>query len=326
MRVWKISIRASEATGQTLVVFHSKAEGRAEPRQGRGDWVTPHRAERPDTGPNMDEQAAAHPVVLISRRSVRQAVAALSRAESSMDLALLVAEVMDDGTMNRLGETRSSSSAAGEAIADTLSGISLAESREQTGRAGGAPVGAWIERLAGHTYWVGPDAFFQVNTPAAELMLAEVREHLPQKIDLLLDAHAGVGTFALAFAGRSKRVIGFELDSSAISSARWTAQVSKITNVEFRQGRAENLVRALNQADQPDIVLLDPPRSGCHPNLLRELERRNVPRIIYVSCDPSTLARDIKLLSASYTLTSARLVDLFPQTYHLETVAVLSKK
>jgi len=326
MRVWKVSIRASEATGQTLVVFHSKAEGRAEPRRGRGEWVRSHRAERPDAGPNMDEQTAAHPVVLLSRRNVRNEIAALSRAESSAGLALLVAEVMDDGTINRLGETRSSSSAASEAMADSLSGVSLAESRVQTGRAGGAPVGAWIERLAGRTYWVGPDAFFQVNTPAAELLLAEVREHMPQKIDLLLDAHAGVGTFALAFAGRSRRVIGFELDSTAITSAKWTAQVSNVTNLDFRQGRAENLVRTLNQADQPDVVLLDPPRSGCHPDLLREIERRNIPLIVYVSCDPSTLARDIKLLSGSYALTSARLIDLFPQTYHLETVAVLRKK
>jgi tRNA/tmRNA/rRNA uracil-C5-methylase (TrmA/RlmC/RlmD family) len=274
----------------------------------------------------MEEQTLAHPVVLMSRRNVRQAIAALSRAESSTPPALLVAEVMDDGTVNRLGETRSSSSAAGEAIADTLAGVSLAESRGQTSRAGGAPVGAWIERLAGRTYWVGPDAFFQVNTPAAELLLAEVREHLPQRTGLLLDAHAGVGTFALAFDNRAKRVIGFELDSAAVSSARWTAQVSNITTVEFRQGKAENLVRALGQPEQPDVVLLDPPRSGCHPNLLREIERRNIPLIIYVSCDPSTLARDIKLLSGSYQLTSARLIDLFPQTYHLETVAVLHRK
>ncbi len=142
----------------------------------------------------------------------------------------------------------------------------------------------------------------------------------------MLDAHAGAGTFALAFAKRAKHVIGFEVDSNAVSSARWNAQVGDVANVEFRQGKAEALIRTLSLAEQPDIVLLDPPRSGCHPALLAEIERRKIPQVIYVSCDPSTLARDIKLLSTSYKVDSARLVDMFPQTYHLETVAVMSIK
>jgi 23S rRNA (uracil1939-C5)-methyltransferase len=238
---------------------------------------------------------------------------------------LLVVEVMDDGTVNRLGETRSSSSAASEAVADTLLGVSLAGSVERTTGVGRAPLGAWIERLGGRTYWVAPDAFFQANTPAAELLLAEVGEHVPKKLGTLLDAHAGVGTFALAFANRAKRMIGFEVDGSAVSSARWTAHATNVTNVDFRQGRTEALIRALPEGDTPDVVILDPPRSGCHPNLLQEIARRKIGQIVYVSCDPSTLARDIKLLSGSYSLTSARLVDMFPQTYHVETVAVLGK-
>jgi len=327
MRVWNVAIRSSETTGQTLVVLHSRAEGRAEARRGRSESIARHSStERPDIGPNIGERPEAHAVVLLARRGVRNAIAALSRSESGKELALMVVEVMDDGTINRLGETRSSSSAASDAIADTLLDVSLAESAGRATRANGAPIGAWIERLAGRTYWVGPDAFFQVNTPAAELLLAEVREHLPQRTALLLDAYAGVGTFALAFAKRAKHVIGFEVDSSAVSSARWNAQVGDIANVEFRQGKAEALIRGLKQAEQPDVVLLDPPRSGCHPALLAEIERRNIQQIIYVSCDTSTLARDIKLLSTSYRLDSARVVDMFPQTYHIETVAAMSRK
>jgi 23S rRNA (uracil1939-C5)-methyltransferase len=327
MRVWKISIRSSESTGHTVVVLHSRAGGQAEPRPGRAKRPVRQRANsRPDDGPNMDEQPEANPVILLSRRSVRQAIAALSRTAVSERLPLLMVEVMDDGTINRLGETRSSSSAGNDAIADTLLGVSLARSEGQTTGAGGPPLGAWIERLAGRTFWVGPEAFFQSNTLAAELLVAEVGEHLPKKMGTLLDAHAGVGTFALAFANRAARVIGFEMDTNAVSSAKWNAHAANIHNTDFRQGRAEALMRTMTQGDRPDVVILDPPRSGCHPNLLTEIARYETPTIIYVSCDPSTLARDIKLLSGSYTLTSARLVDMFPQTYHLETVAVLKRK
>src|SRR5262249_23931147 len=102
--------------------------------------------------------------------------------------------------------------------------------------------------------------------------------------------------------------------------------VSNVQNVEFRQGRAETLLTRLRRDEQPDLILLDPPRSGCHPDLLTEIARRQIPRVIYVSCDPSTLARDIKLLAPNYSLTSARVVDMFPQTFHLETVAVLDRQ
>ena len=119
----------------------------------------------------------------------------------------------------------------------------------------------------------------------------------------------------------------------------------KILIVEDEPVIAENIAMYLNNYDftvsaiayddeeaisqlknnTPDAVILDPPRSGCHPNLIQEIARRKIGQIVYVSCDPSTLARDIKLLSGSYSLTSARLVDMFPQTYHVETVAVLRK-
>jgi 23S rRNA (uracil1939-C5)-methyltransferase len=88
---------------------------------------------------------------------------------------------------------------------------------------------------------------------------------------------------------------------------------------------AKNGTEALEIArkQKPDLILLDPPRSGCHPDLLGEIARRHIPRIVYVSCDPSTLARDIKALAGTYRLSAARVVDMFPQTFHLETVAVL---
>jgi 23S rRNA (uracil1939-C5)-methyltransferase len=141
---------------------------------------------------------------------------------------------------------------------------------------------------------------------------------------MIVDAHAGVGTFGLALSGRATRVLAFEPHGGALASGRWTASLSNISNVEFRQGRAETLLQRLRRDEQPDLILLDPPRAGCHPDLLSEIQRRRIPKIVYVSCDPSTLARDIKALSANYALTSARVVDMFPQTFHLESVAVLA--
>lgn len=322
MQVWKVTIRASEATGQAVVVFHSRAGGYSEPRWDRGlrRGIV--------VGQDVQEgQPDARQVVILSRREIRRSIAALSRVDSVDDgkesLALLAVEVMDDGTVNRLGETHSSSSAASEAMAETLSGVALGESAAHELRESGPPLGAWLERLGNLTYWVGPGSFFQVNTGAAELLLAEVGEHIPPKLDILVDAYAGVGTFALAFAGRAKRVIGFEIEGNAVHSARWTAHGNNIGNADFRQGKAEALMRTLSANETPDLVILDPPRAGCHPNLLAELIKRRIPRLIYVSCDPSTLARDIKALAGAYSLTSARMVDMFPQTYHLETVAVL---
>jgi 23S rRNA (uracil1939-C5)-methyltransferase len=142
-------------------------------------------------------------------------------------------------------------------------------------------------------------------------------------MDTLIDAHAGVGTFALAFASRAKHIVAFEPHAAAVQSGRWTASSSHISNVEFQKGTAETLLPKLAPDLKPQAIILDPPRNGCHPSLLTEIARRKIPRLIYVSCDPSTLARDIKLLAAAYKLTSARVVDIFPQTYHLETIAVL---
>jgi 23S rRNA (uracil1939-C5)-methyltransferase len=195
----------------------------------------------------------------------------------------------------------------------------------RTAQEGGPPLGAWVERLAGRHYWVAPDAFFQANTPVAERIVAEVEEHIGGRKGAMVDAHAGVGTFAVMMAQRAAQVYAFETDSAAVHSARWNASAHNLRNISVQQGRAEQLLPRLAWSVKLDLALLDPPRAGCHPALLKELANREVPRIVYVSCDPSTLARDIKALSQSYRLVSARMFDMFPQTYHLETVAVLDR-
>jgi 23S rRNA (uracil1939-C5)-methyltransferase len=180
-----------------------------------------------------------------------------------------------------------------------------------------------VERLAGRHYWIAPDAFFQANTPVADRMVAEVVEHIGAGKGAMVDAHAGVGAFSVVMAQQVAHVYAFETDSAAVHSARWNAAAHNLPTVSVQQGRAEHLMPRLAWSVKLDLALLDPPRAGCHPALLAELGNREVPRIIYVSCDPSTLARDIKVLAPKYRLVSARVFDMFPQTYHIETVAVL---
>ncbi|MDQ5824695.1 MAG: class I SAM-dependent RNA methyltransferase [Chloroflexota bacterium] len=329
MRVWKIVVRHSEATGQTVVIFHTRPGGTVspQPKRGRQGRAQVQQQERPDEGPNMDENLQASPVFPMRRRDVKRALPQLAASDGRDEqLALTVVEVMDDGTINLLGVTREAASETAEAVAETLTGAYIGDRGEGSDMGRTAPpLGAWLERLGGRNYWVAPEAFFQVNTGGAEAMLAEVLAGLPSRMELLVDAHAGVGTFALAPAGQADKVVGYEIAGPSVASARWTAQVGSISNAEFRQGPSERLFAAMPDAMRPDAVVLDPPRSGCAPSLLREVIRREVPRLVYVSCEPGTLARDIKVLSSHYALTSTRVIDMFPQTYHIESVSVLER-
>ncbi|MDQ3929683.1 MAG: class I SAM-dependent RNA methyltransferase [Chloroflexota bacterium] len=327
MRVWKIVVRHSEVTGQTVVIFHTRPGGTVTPQPLRGRHGRGQVQDRPDEGPNMDENLEASPVFPMRRRDVKRALPQLAALQDTAEqLALTLVEVMDDGTVNLLGETREAASETAEAVAETLTGAYIGDRGEGSdiGRTA-PPLGAWLERLGGRSYWVAPDAFFQVNTGGAEAMLGEVLSALPSHVGLLVDAHAGVGTFALALAGQADKVVGFEIAGPSVASARWTAQVGSMSNAEFRQGPSERLFAALPDSVRPDAVVLDPPRSGCAPSLLREVMRREVPRIVYVSCEPGTLARDIKVLSSHYVLTSTRVIDMFPHTYHIESVSVLER-
>ncbi|MDQ3928408.1 MAG: hypothetical protein M3328_04580, partial [Chloroflexota bacterium] len=327
MRVWKIVVRHSEATGQTVVVFHTRPGGSGGQEPRRRNQRPRQEQDRPDHGPNMDENLEASPHFLLRRRDVKRALPQLARIDGEeKQAALTLVEVMDDGTVNLLGETGEAASETADAVADTLTGAYVGDRGQGSDMGRTAPpLGAWLERLGGRNYWIAPEAFFQANTGGAEAMLSEVVAGLPSRIGLLVDAHAGVGAFALALADRAERVVGYEVVGPSMASARWNAHVGSVSNAEFRQGRSEQLFAALPEASRPDVVVLDPPRSGCAPSLLREILRREVPHIAYVSCDPSTLARDIKVLSAAYRLVSTRVIDMFPQTYHIESVSALQR-
>lgn len=182
------------------------------------------------------------------------------------------------------------------------------------------------EEFANLSFQIRPETFFQVNTEMAERLLACVVTELDlQGDEVVLDAYSGVGTLTLPLAKAAKQVIGLELQPEAVQQAAVNAALNQLTNVTFRQGTVESLLPELDF--QPDIVVLDPPRKGCASGAIAALRTLQPQRIVYMSCNPATLARDLKLLCADglYTLGRVQPADLFPQTAHVECVAFLTR-
>lgn len=177
------------------------------------------------------------------------------------------------------------------------------------------------ERMRDRRLRIASPSFAQVNTPQAELLADLVRERLRLSgAELLVDAYAGVGTFAALLADSARHVIAIEESSAAVNDA--AVNIEGIANLEFVCSRTEDYLDSL--AEPPDAVILDPPRVGCHPGTLDALIRRKPRRTVYVSCDPDTLARDLALLvGGGFAVTSVEPMDMFPQTYHTECVATL---
>lgn len=189
------------------------------------------------------------------------------------------------------------------------------------------------EHLRGETFRIRPSSFFQTNTAQAEKMaqmvlaglLLDAQSARPgsgQSVTVI-DAYCGVGTFALMLARQAGRVIAIEESASSIKDARWNLR--EVQNVEIMQGKVEDLLPTL--AEQADGLVIDPPRAGCQRPVLAALAHNPVKRIVYVSCDPSTLARDLDILCheyGTYRLDSVQPLDMFPQTAHIESVACLT--
>jgi len=179
------------------------------------------------------------------------------------------------------------------------------------------------ERLLGLDFSIRPSSFFQTNTIQAEVMAQIVLNALPSTTNITVaDAYCGVGTFAAILATKATKVIAIEESASAVKDARANMERLQIHNVEVLLGKTEHLLPTLT--DTLDVVVLDPPRMGCMPDVISALRTRQVTRIIYISCDPATLARDAASLCSEnvYQLTSVQPLDMFPQTHHIECIAI----
>ena len=181
----------------------------------------------------------------------------------------------------------------------------------------------YFEHVAGRDYRVSAGSFFQVNTGGAEALVSLVREGLPQTPgNTVVDLYSGVGLFTLALADRAGRVVGVEAAASAAADFRHNAR-----DMEHVQLVEDTVHSALAQIQGPvDALVLDPPRSGAGREVMRDISRLSPERVVYVSCDPATLARDARILvEGGYELQEVQPLDLFPQTYHIETLALFSK-
>ena len=178
------------------------------------------------------------------------------------------------------------------------------------------------DSLAGRSFQISSPSFFQVNTAQTESMVEVVKEALRLTGgELLVDAYAGVGTFAILLASHVRRIIAIEESTSAIHDA--LVNTEGIDNIEFLQGKTEQVLAQIDE--KPDGVILDPSRTGCQPQALEALAKLEPGRVVYVSCDPGTLARDLRILcEGPFSLERIQPIDMFPQTHHVECVATLT--
>jgi 23S rRNA (uracil1939-C5)-methyltransferase len=185
------------------------------------------------------------------------------------------------------------------------------------------------EKIKDLVFDISPTSFFQTNTGQAKKLYDTVVDFAGLTgTEIVLDVYSGGGAIALYLAPRAQKVIGIESAQSAVKDAMTNTEWNKIENVEFRLGEAELVLNRLHkQQVKPEVIVIDPPRKGCSPKVLEAIVNLGPKRIIYVSCEPSTLARDLQILGKRhYKLEVVQPVDMFPQTAHIECVAKIEKQ
>mgnify|MGYP002765635683 FL=1 len=181
------------------------------------------------------------------------------------------------------------------------------------------------EELLGLHFKISPFSFFQTNSLGAEVLYSKARDYMGTTKDkVVFDLYSGTGTIAQILAPVAKKVVGVEIIEEAVVAARQNAEFNGLSNCEFI---ADDVLKALdNIKETPDLIMLDPPRDGIHPKALEKIIDYGVNNIVYISCKPTSLARDLEMLQArGYKVEKACCIDMFPNTYHVETVVLLSK-
>lgn len=180
--------------------------------------------------------------------------------------------------------------------------------------------------IGGIRFAISARSFYQVNPVQTEVLYAKALEYAGLSgEETVIDAYCGIGTISLFLAQKAKRVYGVEIVPQAIEDARQNAALNSISNAHFEAGKAEDVMpKWAKQGIKPDVIVVDPPRKGCDETLLQTILAMKPKRVVYVSCNPSTLARDLRLLEdGGYRTKEVQPVDMFPQTVHVEAVAVL---
>ncbi len=183
------------------------------------------------------------------------------------------------------------------------------------------------EYLGKYKYEISPNSFFQINPVQTEVLydkIMELAEFSPE--DTVADLYCGIGTISLHISDYVSKVHGIEISSHAVNNAKRNAEINGVSNVEFTEGSAEGKFADLLDFN-PNVIILDPPRKGCNSGLLEQIVNSGAEKIIYVSCDPATLARDLKILSQNgFEFVQGYAIDCFCMTMHTETVVLMKRK
>lgn len=186
-----------------------------------------------------------------------------------------------------------------------------------------------IEMLEDLKFKIGPKSFFQTNTLQTEALYGKTRELAGLTgAENVYDLYTGVGSIALFIAKFAKQVVGIENVEAAIEDAKINAALNNITNAHFYAGDMKDVLNdeLIAKHGKPDVIITDPPRAGMHPDVIAKLIEVAAPKIVYVSCNPATQARDIAMLQDLYEVTHVQPVDMFPHTHHVENIALLTLK
>jgi 23S rRNA (uracil1939-C5)-methyltransferase len=186
-----------------------------------------------------------------------------------------------------------------------------------------------FENMEGLKFKIGPKSFYQTNSEQAYELYKITRAFAAIKnTDTVYDLYTGTGTIANFVAKQAKKVIGVEYVPAAIGDAQINANLNDITNTVFYAGDLKDVLNDAFIAEngKADVIITDPPRAGMHEDVTKKILEMDADRIVYVSCNPSTQARDLQILDAKYKVTKVQPVDMFPQTHHVENVVLLERK
>ncbi|MGD0454611.1 MAG: 23S rRNA (uracil(1939)-C(5))-methyltransferase RlmD [Solirubrobacteraceae bacterium] len=318
LTAWERSrgVRADADAGEDAAVEHGSAAGddrAGGQRARRGRGARSGRAER--TRPAPDGRARLRNLVVREGRHAGKLQVRIVTTDGELDAGSLAA-------------------ALSEALGESLSGVLWTRSRsvaETT--AGGETELVWgeaelPERLGELDLRISAEAFFQTNTEMAELLYGIVAEYAAlEGWERVYDLYSGIGTIALTLAPRAGEVWGIELVEQAVADAIAGARRNEITNVHFFAGDSRTaLPELLERAGRPDVLVVDPPRAGLSKKVVHRIIDASPKRIVYVSCNPTTLAPNAaELVEAGWVLRKVRPVDMFPQTHHIECVALFER-
>ena len=185
------------------------------------------------------------------------------------------------------------------------------------------------ETMENLRFKIGPKSFFQTNSRQAHRLYSVVRKLADLKPEeVVYDLYTGTGTIAQFISAQAKKVVGIEYVPEAIEDAKVNAALNNIDNTEFFAGDMKDVLNEsfISVHGAPDVIITDPPRAGMHPDVVNVILSAAPKRIVYVSCNPATQARDIALLDRSYRVAAVQPVDMFPHTQHVEVVTLLEKK